>query len=236
MTAAQVNEAARSLEGASATDVLEWSFAQMPGRVGLSTAFGAEGCVLIDLAARLRLPVRVFYIDTGFAFPQTNALKETLESRYGLSIAVYRPAQTVEEQAALHGEALYERDPDRCCALRKVEPMQRALADLDGWISARRRDMAATRKDIPRLEIVLQPDGRELVKVNPLATWTRKDVWDHLVRNAVPYSPLYDEGYMSIGCRPCTRPVKPGEDERAGRWAGTGKTECGIHTFMERKD
>lgn len=235
LSAAQVNEAAASLEGKPAEEILSWSFRQFTGRIGISTAFGAEGCLLIDLAVKVDPKVPVFYIDTGFAFAETTALKAKIEQKYGIAIQVFEPVQSVAEQAATHGEKLHDRDPDRCCALRKVEPLQRALGGLDSWISARRRDMASTRVNIPVLELVLQADGRQLVKVNPLAAWNRTDVWKYILANEVPYNPLYDEGFASIGCWPCTRAIKPGEDERAGRWAGKGKTECGIHTFMEEK-
>jgi phosphoadenosine phosphosulfate reductase len=240
--AAEIARQSEVLEDKSPQDILRWAQGHFPGgRIGISTAFGAEGCVLLDMAAELGAPSwPIFYIDTGFAFAETNALVGTFEARYpGLRIEVVRPLQTIDEQAAAHGPALYDRDPDRCCALRKVEPMDRSLHRFDAWISARRRDMASTRAQIPVLELVQKPgpDGarRDLVKVNPLAAWTKKKVWDYLVSRQVPYNPLYDQGYASIGCWPCTRPVQPGEDERAGRWAGKGKVECGIHTFMDQK-
>ncbi len=228
------NEGGRLAE-APPEEILAFAFRRFPARIAISTAFGAEGCALIDLAHKVDPSVPVFYIDTGFAFRETNELKNRIEQKYGITVRVFHPELDVTQQAVKFGERLYERDPDHCCAMRKVEPLQRALKDLDAWVSARRRDMASTRAALPVLELVVQPDGRDLCKVNPFVTWTRKDVWDYLFKHEVPYNPLYDEGYASIGCWPCTRPVRAGEDERAGRWSGTGKVECGIHTFMEPK-
>ena len=182
--------------------------------------------MLLDLIGRLELPIRVFTLDTGLLFQETYDLWRRLEAHCGLRIEGVRPLLTVEQQARLHGERLWERDPDQCCALRKVEPLRGAIAGLDAWISAIRRDQTADRADAR----VLGNDARfGLVKVNPLAAWTHEQVWDYLRANDVPFNPLHERGYASIGCVPCTSPVRPGEPARAGRWRQRPKTECGLH-------
>jgi phosphoadenosine phosphosulfate reductase len=215
------------MEGRSPEDILLYAADRYFPRIGFSTGFGPEGCVLLDLIGELALPIRVFTLDTGLLFQETYDLWRRLEEHTGLEIEAVRPVRTVEEQASDHGERLWERDPDRCCALRKVEPLRREVADLDAWISAIRRDQTADRADAQ----VLEYDGRfGLIKVNPLAAWTHDQVWDYLRANNVPFNPLHQAGYPSIGCAPCTSPVGPGENARAGRWRLRTKTECGLHT------
>ncbi len=233
MTDAEVKVHAQSLEGASPEEILRWAFAAFP-RIAISTAFGPEGCALVAMAHALKPDVKVFTVDTDFLFPESIALREKFVARYGLSLEVLKGAVPLVEQDRLHGPRLYERDTDTCCALRKVEPTRRALVGLDAWIAGLRRDQAKTRAHIDVLESYQRDDGSTLVKVNPLARWTRKDTWDYLLAHDVPYNPLLDAGYKSIGCWPCTRPVSASDDERAGRWGGQ-KLECGIHTFMPRK-
>jgi phosphoadenylyl-sulfate reductase (thioredoxin) len=224
--AEDVEEAAEALEGSPALEVLRWAAERYAPRIGFATGFGVEGCVLIDLIGRHRLPIDVFTLDTGLLFTETYALWRRLEARYGLTIRAVRPEQTVAEQAAAHGPALWERAPDRCCQLRKVEPLRRALAGLDAWVTAIRRDQTKERADARAVE----RDARfGLVKVNPLAAWTSQEIWSYVRTHDVPCNPLHDQGYPSIGCWPCTSPVAPGEDPRAGRWRGRGKKECGLH-------
>jgi phosphoadenosine phosphosulfate reductase len=223
------------LEGKSPEEILAWAFAEYAPRVGISTAFGVEGCALIAMAAKLRPELDVFTVDTDFLFPETHDLMKRLVDRYGVRLQVVKGLVSKEEQERLHGVALWERDTDRCCALRKVEPTQRAVEGLDAWIAGLRRDQGESRAGIQILERYDHADGTPLVKVNPLARWTRNDTWKYVMAHDVPYNPLLDQGYKSIGCWPCTRPVGAGEDERAGRWAGSAKKECGIHTFMIRK-
>jgi phosphoadenosine phosphosulfate reductase len=231
--------AARSaeLEGKPPEEILAWAFAEYAPRVGVSTAFGVEGCALIAMAARLRPDLEVFTVDTGFLFPETEELMARIVERYGVRLTRVTGAVSKGEQERLHGLALWSRDTDLCCQLRKVEPTARAVAGLDAWVAGLRRDQGKSRAGIAILERYDHDDGTPLVKVNPLARWTRKDTWSYVLAHDVPYNPLLDRGYKSIGCWPCTRPVREGEDERAGRWAGTGKAggECGIHTFLERK-
>lgn len=217
---------ATQFEAKSIEDILAWAVPQFAPRIAMTSSFGAEGVVLIDHLAKFGIKLPVIYLDTGFHFDATNELKEKLEDRYGLEIIVQQADLSVAEQAQLHGEKLYERDPDACCRIRKVEPLKQALSNLDAWVAALRRDQSPTRANI---QIVEWNAKHQLVKINPLATWTRKDVWNYTVKNNLPYHRLYDEGYTSIGCWPCTKRVKAGDHERSGRWSGQGKVECGIH-------
>jgi phosphoadenosine phosphosulfate reductase len=225
----------RELEGQPPQAILAWALAEYGPRAGISTAFGVEGCALIDMAVKLDPRVPVFTVDTDFLFPETRELMERIVSKYGIQLTVLKGAVSKEDQEREHGVALWERDSDLCCALRKVEPTRRAVAGLDAWFAGLRRDQGQSRAGIQILERYEHDDGSPLVKVNPLAAWTRKDTWKYVLDHGVPYNPLLDQGYTSIGCWPCTRPVGAGEDERAGRWSGSAKTECGIHTFMIRK-
>jgi phosphoadenosine phosphosulfate reductase len=221
----------RTLEGAPPEAILAWAFAEYAPRIAISTAFGVEGCVLVDMAVRVDPKVKVFTVDTGMLFPESIELRERLRERYRLDLTVWRP-----EAPELHrqGLALYARDADACCALRKVEPTRRALAGLDAWVTGLRRDQGPSRAGIQILERYGHDDGSPLIKVNPLARWTRNDSWRYALEHDVPYNPLLDQGYKSVGCWPCTEPVDAGADERAGRWAGSAKTECGIHTFLAK--
>jgi phosphoadenylyl-sulfate reductase (thioredoxin) len=185
-----------------------------------------EGCVIVDLVARASLPVDLFTLDTELLFPETYDLWRRLEERYGTTIRAVRPQHSVTEQARLEGPELWGRDPDRCCDLRKMQPLRATLASFDAWISAIRRDQTPERAAAP----VVGWDGKfGLVKVNPLVQWTFGDVRAYVKRHDVPYNALHDQGYPSIGCMPCTTPVAPGEDPRAGRWRGREKKECGLH-------
>lgn len=219
-------EAAAELEGRSPFEILKWAADRFAPRITFATGFGAEGCVLIDLIGRHHLPIDLFTLDTGLLFPETYDLWRRLESRYGILIRAVRPELSVEQQAARHGPGLWERDPDGCCHLRKVLPLQKALSGFDAWISAIRRQQTLDRA---RSQIVERDARTSLIKVNPLATWTQRAVWSYLQAHEVPYNPLHDHGYASIGCWPCTSPVLAGEDPRAGRWRGRAKTECGLH-------
>ncbi len=191
MTATDFAHAADELEHLSAEQILAWASERYP-RVSFATGFGAEGCVLIDMAARHGLPIDLFTLDTGLLFPETYALWRRLEERYAVTIRAVRPAQTVEEQAVAHGDRLWARDPDRCCALRKVAPLAEALAGYDAWITAIRRDQTATRAAARHVE---WDTKNGLVKVNPLLRWSSDDVWRYVKDHDVPYNALYDAGY-----------------------------------------
>lgn len=206
-------------------EILSWAVERFP-RIGFATGFGVEGCVLVDVIARERLPIDLFTLDTGLLFPETYTLWRRLEERYGLAIRAVRPERSVAQQAAEFGERLWEREPERCCGMRKVAPLGQALAGLEAWVTAIRRDQSRERSGIRILE---WDDRFDLAKVNPLAHWTAPDVWLYVRQNDVPFNPLHEQGYPSIGCVPCTSPVLPGEEPRAGRWRGREKKECGIH-------
>jgi phosphoadenosine phosphosulfate reductase len=230
VSADKIRAANRLLEGATPEEILRWAVKRFHPHLTMATAFGAEGCCLLHLLAGIEPGVRVFNLDTGYQFPETLDLRERIQRRYGIEVELVRPELTVAQYEARHGGPLYRADPGQCCHDRKVVPMRRALAGYDAWVSAIRRDQSAARA----LADVVQWDAKfNLVKVNPLLNWTRRDVWDFLLAHDVPYNPLHDRGFPSIGCWPCTRAVAEGADERAGRWAGTGKTECGLHVIEQ---
>lgn len=233
MDAAELKARSLELENEPPEAILRFAFAAFP-KIAISTAFGPEGCALIAMAVAIEPAVKVFTIDTDFLFPESEELRARFVEKYGIRLEVLRGAVSIEEQNRRFGVRLFERDTDQCCALRKVEPTRRALVGLDAWIAGLRRDQSKSRAAIEILESYDQEGGGQLVKVNPLARFTRKDTWDYLLAHDVPYNPLLDRGYRSIGCWPCTQPVAAGDDERAGRWGGQ-KSECGIHTFMQKK-
>jgi phosphoadenosine phosphosulfate reductase len=219
------------LQAASPREILRWAVEQFHPRLTMATAFGAEGCCLIHLLAEIEPGVHVFNLETGYQFPETLELRERIRQRYGIEVELVRPDLPVAQYEAEHGGPLYRHDPDQCCHDRKIVPLRRTLAGRDAWISSIRRDQTADRA----LADVVQWDAKfALVKVNPLLHWTRSDVWKFILANDLPYNPLHDRGYPSIGCWPCTRAVAQGEDERAGRWSGAGKTECGLHLIERR--
>ena len=225
----QLAESGRALETATPLKILQWAVDQFGSRLTFATGFGAEGCVVVDLIGRHRLPVDIFTLDTGLLFPETYDLWRRLEARYALTIRGVCPELTVDEQAAAHGPLLWTRHADRCCEMRKVSPLVTELSRFDAWITAIRRDQTASRANA--LAVEWDPKFG-LGKVNPLVGWTKKEVWSHLLQNDVPYNPLHDRGYPSIGCLPCTSAVAAGEDDRAGRWRDAPKTECGLHAPM----
>jgi phosphoadenosine phosphosulfate reductase len=214
---------AAALEGQGPAEILGAAAARFPGRIGFATGFGAEGCVLVDVIARAGLPIDVFTLDTGCLFAETYVLWSELEARCGVRIrgvkAELPPLDPTRPPP-------WRSDPDGCCDARKVRPLRAELARLDAWVTALRRDQTPDRASAG----VVEWDAKfGLVKVNPLATWTSAQVWDYVRAHGVPTNPLHGQGYASIGCAPCTTPVAPGEDPRAGRWRGREKTECGLH-------
>jgi phosphoadenosine phosphosulfate reductase len=229
-TTAQVDfkEANQRLANASPWEILQWSVEMYFPKLTMATAFGPEGCVILHMLAEIEPRVRVFNLDTGYQFPETLELRDRIAERYGIEVELVRPETTVAEYEALHGGPLYKTNPDQCCHDRKIIPIRPALVGYDAWISSIRADQSADRK---RADVVGWDAKFELVKVNPLLRWTRRDVWAFVVANQVPYNPLHDQGYPSIGCWPCTRAVAADADERAGRWAGQAKTECGLHSL-----
>lgn len=222
----ELKEISDEFEHAPPEAVLRWAAQEYGPDVALATGFGAEGCVLIDMVARSNSQMRIFCLDTDLLFPETYALKKRLEAHYDIKIETRRSALSLTAQAATYGERLWERQPDECCRLRKVEPLREMLAGLRAWVTAIRRDQSAARAGAG---IVERDRKFGLVKINPLAAWGKGDVWKYVLQHDVPYNTLYDHGYASIGCATCTTPVRNGEDLRSGRWRGTAKTECGLH-------
>ncbi len=222
-------EANRHLEGKTAEEILRWGVERYFPRLTMATAFGPEGCVIIHMLAGIDRRVRVFNLDTGYQFPETLQLRERLLERYGVGVEMVQPELSVAEYEAANGGPVYESDPDRCCRDRKVVVLRRAVVGYDAWISSIRAEQSAHRA---RADVVGWDAKFSLVKLNPLLKWSRRDVWAFIAAHDVPYNPLHDGGYPSIGCWPCTRAVSAGEtDERAGRWAGQAKTECGLHSL-----
>ncbi len=216
------------LMGSTPHAILEWAVERFQPRLTMATAFGAEGCVLIHLLAEIDAKVRVFNLDTGYQFPETLALREQISERYGIDVEMIRPDTTVPEYESQHGGPMYVSNADQCCYDRKIVPLRRALVGYDAWITAIRADQSSHRA---AANVVGLDRKFGLVKVNPLLNWTRRDAWAFIATHKVPYNPLHDQGYASIGCWPCTRAVAAGEEERSGRWAGHAKTECGLHSL-----
>jgi phosphoadenosine phosphosulfate reductase len=222
----QVNE---RLEHAEPSEIVRWALLESGlERVAIASAFQAEGTCVMHMATRIRPDVPVLFLETGFHFAETLAFKAQLTERLELNVTDLVGEHTVESQAAAFGPRLYERDPDRCCDINKVQPMLGALRELDAWITAFRRDSSPTRSTSPIIDRYEFEPGRWIVKINPVVNWTRRDTWAYLAEHDLPRNPLYDLGYASIGCAPCTRMPFAGEPERAGRWAGLSKWECGI--------
>jgi phosphoadenosine phosphosulfate reductase len=233
-TAEEIHQLSAEFEGKPPRDILQWAADNFGSRVAISSAFGPEGLVVIDIAMRKVTPrLPVFTIDTGFFFKETDELIHQIEQDYSITVERLRPELTPEEQALKHGPELYRREPDRCCYMRKTLPLQKKLVDLDAYVTGLRRTQGETRKGAKILQLQETPEGLRYVKINPLAAWTKEEVWWHIISHQLHYNALHDHGYPSIGCSPdcCTSPVKDGEDERAGRWAGLDKKECGLHTF-----
>jgi phosphoadenosine phosphosulfate reductase len=224
----ELDTAAAELADSSPQAILQWAVERYFPRLTMATAFGAEGCCLIHMLAEIEPRVRIFNLETGYQFPETLELRERIKERYGIEVEYIRPELTVEEYEAEHGGPLHEMRPDQCCHDRKIVPLRRAIVGYEAWISAIRKDQTEHRA---RADVVQWDAKFGLVKVNPLLGWTRRDVWAFVMKNKVPYNPLHDKNYPSIGCWACTRPVQGGEDERAGRWAGKVKKECGLHVI-----
>jgi phosphoadenosine phosphosulfate reductase len=237
LTANEVESLNREFQHASTETILRWAGEKFGARAAIGTSFQGAGLVMIHLARQNELNFPVFTLDTGLLFPETVELKSRLESFFGISIESLIPDLTVEQQAEAFGGELWAQDPDVCCTMRKVVPLQGKLAELDCWITGLRREQSDTRADVQFIEVYLfdEKSGREIVKLNPMANWSRTAVWNYLKEHKIPYNPLHDQGYRSIGCAPCTSKVAEGQNERAGRWTGFNKAECGIHTFMARK-
>jgi phosphoadenosine phosphosulfate reductase len=220
----RAEQAGRELEGASAQDVLRWAVESFGDGFVIASSMG-DG-LLAHLVSSVASGVDVLFLDTGYHFPETMGTRDAVAQVYDVSVRTMLPLLSIAQQDAEHGPRLYERDANACCAIRKVEPLARGLEPYVAWASGIRRDEATTRRDIG---VVEWDAKREMVKVNPIATWTAADVDAYVAEHGVLVNPLAYDGYPSIGCAPCTRRVAPGEDPRSGRWAGSTKTECGLH-------
>jgi phosphoadenosine phosphosulfate reductase len=211
--------------------ILDWALAAFDGRIALSCSFGGPtGMATIDMIHRAGKSVPVYFLDTGLLFPETLHVVEQIRARYGIDVTAVRPRLSVDAQAAAFGPELWARDPDRCCAIRKVAPQAEHLRDYDALITGLRRDQSNARATTAAVET----DARfNTVKINPFVAWTEAQIWAYIRRWDVPYNPLNDRGFPSVGCGPCTRAIQPGEDRRAGRWTNFAKTECGLHRPAE---
>jgi phosphoadenosine phosphosulfate reductase len=230
MSDAKLRAISAVLEKTRPQVILRWALEEFGSGLALATGFGAEGCVLVSMLGSINPSARIFYLDTELLFPETYALRDQLEKRYGVHFERRSTAISLAEQEARYGARLWERQPDECCRLRKVEPLREMLKGLDAWITAIRREQSPTRA---AAAIVERDEQFGLIKINPLAAWSSEDVWGYIKEHEVPYNALHDLEYKSIGCTPCTTPVQIGEDARAGRWRGLIKTECGIHRKRE---
>lgn len=226
LTPTEIAYWAKRLEQAHPQEILGWAVDTFGHDVSLASSFGAEDMCLVDILCRVTSYPRVFYLDTGVLFPETYALIDNTTKRYGFRPEQIRPLLTLQEQSEHYGPGLWARDPDSCCGIRKVEPLTRYLSGVRAWITGIRRDQTPFRANAQAVEA---DQKFHIIKINPLVRWSSTQVWDYIRDHDVPYNPLHDQGYPSIGCVPCTRAVKPGDDPRAGRWSGTTKTECGLH-------
>jgi phosphoadenosine phosphosulfate reductase len=224
---AEIARESNRLEAAEPQEVLRWATGRFGQRFTMATAFGPEGMVLIHMLAEIAPQTPIFNLDTGYQFKETLELREEIKRRYGIAVEMKQPDTTVEQYERQHGGPVYRTNPDQCCFDRKVKVLERAVVGMQAWASAIRRDQSPDRANAP---IVGWDKKFSLVKVSPLANWTKQKVWGFITQHNIPYNPLHDQGYTSIGCWPCTRAVLLGEDERAGRWSGTAKTECGLHS------
>jgi phosphoadenosine phosphosulfate reductase len=219
------------LDRAAPQEILRWAAASVE-RLALATSFQSSGLVLLHMLRRIRADVPILFLDTGFHFPETIAFRDRIVELWDLRLVVLAGEhRSPDRQAELYGRELYRRDPELCCRINKVEPLQRSLEEHDAWVSGIRRDQSPFRARTPVLEAQLLPSGNEILKIHPLANWTFEDVDDYIRRYEIPTHPLLERGFGAIGCWPCTRALRAGETERDGRWDGFAKTECGIHTF-----
>lgn len=227
MSTITVEDEDQQLEERTPQEIIEFAVARFePSRIALACSFGAEDIVLVDMVSKICNEIKVFSLDTGFLFWETEEIQRKLAREYDLDFEIVRPDMTIMEQAEAVGRQLYLRDPSACCNLNKVVPLERTLARYEAWITGIRRDQAPTRAGSPNFT---WDERFGLYKFNPLVRWTQEDVWDYIREHNLTYNPLHDRGYPSIGCAPCTKAVAPGDDPRSGRWAAFEKTECGLH-------
>ncbi len=225
----------QELEGRDPAEVIRWADRQFGAGLVIGSSFGKDGLVILDIARGIRPDIPVLFLETGYHFPETLQFRDELKQRWNANIVDVRPEQSVAEQDAAYGFELFARDPDRCCAMRKVEPLQRALHGRSAWMTGVRRSQHSGRQATPVVEWQELEGGGGLYKINPLVSWSLPQVEAYLGQHQIPAHPLWSRGYRSVGCAPCTSPVAAGEDERAGRWRGRDKVECGIHVAGIRR-
>jgi len=235
--AAELKQLNQTFASYTTAQILLWAWERFGRRAAIGTSFQGAGLVMMHLAKINHFDFPVFTLDTGLLFPETITLKDRLEKFYGFPIESVHPDISVEQQNEAQGPELWNRNPDLCCTMRKVLPLQGKLSEIECWITGLRRDQSDTRADVGIVEVYIadEQSRREIVKLNPMANWSREQVWKYIEGMKIPYNPLHDRGYRSIGCQPCTKATGNGEGERAGRWTGFNKVECGIHTFMSKK-
>ena len=225
-TPERLQQISLQFEGSTPQQILQWGIQHFNGELALATSFGPQSIVLAHLLSQMEGQITYFFIDTSVLFPETYALREKLEARLGIQITAVSTHIDLETQSKQYGDKLWETDSNACCYIRKVMPLRQILKQHRAWITGIRREQASTRKQANLIE---WDHTNQLVKLNPLAQWSKGDVWGYILDNELPYNELHDQGYPSIGCTHCTRPVGAGEDDRAGRWGNSAKTECGIH-------
>jgi phosphoadenosine phosphosulfate reductase len=226
---------AEEFETSSVEKTLTWVWETFCEKAAIGTSFQGSGLVIMHHAyKKLGIPLPAFTLDTGLLFPETYELKRRLEDFFEIEIESVEPQDSVDEQERNLGANLWETNPDTCCTMRKVIPLQGKLARINVWITGLRRQQSDLRKERKALELYQFDELRELhiLKLNPMVTWSREQIWAYLKEHGIPFNPLHDRGYRSIGCWPCTRPIGESQNERAGRWEGFDKAECGIHTFL----
>ena len=233
LTETEVTKVAQQMESQGAEKVLQWGAQTFSPRIGFASSFGAEDVVVIDLLSRIKPQVILFTLDTGRLNEETYEVMDQIRERYGVSIVSYFPdkeaVEKLEQEKGFYSFRKSIENRKECCGIRKVVPLNRALAGLNAWITGLRREQAVTRSGLPKVEV--DTAHRGIVKLNPIADWTTQQIWDHIRKNQVPYNKLHDQSFPSIGCSPCTRAIKPGEDIRAGRWWWElpEQKECGLH-------
>jgi phosphoadenosine phosphosulfate reductase len=229
---AELETANARLETAIPEEIIAWGVERFAPYLTMATAFGPEGCVILSMLAQIAPETYVFNLDTGYQFQETLDLRDRIAEKYGIEVDLLRPELSVPEYEALHGGPLYRTNPNQCCFDRKIKTLERAASVMHAWMSGIRRDQSADRA---QAKVVGWDKKFGLVKISPLANWVKADVWKRITDENIPYNPLHDQGFPSIGCWPCTRAVAEGEtDERAGRWSGMRKTECGLHSVSEQ--
>lgn len=229
---AELESHSRRLESATPQEIIAWAVEVYFPKLTMATAFGPEGCLILHMLAQIEPQVHVFNLDTGYQFQETLELRDRIAERYGIEVELKRPELSVAEYEASHGGPLYQINPTQCCMDRKIKVLHQATAGFTAWMSGIRRDQSPDRAKAP---IVGWDKKFKMVKISPLANWNKSNVWKMITDHDVPYNPLHDQGYTSIGCQPCTRAVMFGEDERAGRWSGFAKTECGLHSLDDEE-